>query len=161
MCRNLKYNEINSCNNCSLKDLEENFHRKCYNKNNEKCINRFINDFNRLDLCSDYCPLECDSLKYEVTHILRPLLATGGCSLGSGYENFITYENVTRTFFSIVVYFEDLKYTLITQKPTITFLDLIFNIGNILGLFISFTFITCLEIFEVFTEFFFVYFKIN
>lgn len=92
---------------------------------------------------------------------MRPLLATGRCSLGSGYENFITYENVTRTFFSIVVYFEDLKYTLITQKPTITFLDLIFNIGNILGLFISFTFITCLEIFEVFTEFFFVYFKIN
>jgi hypothetical protein len=79
MCRNLKYNEINSCN-CSLKDLEENFHKKCYNKNNEKCINKFINDFNRLDLCSDYCPLECDSFRYEVTHILRPLLATGRCT---------------------------------------------------------------------------------
>ena len=62
LCRNLKYNETNSCN-CSLKDLEKNIYKKCYNTNREKCINEFMNDFNKLDLCTDYCPLECDSFR--------------------------------------------------------------------------------------------------
>jgi len=53
-----------------------------------------------------------------------------------------------------MVYFGDFKYTLIMQQSRITLLDLIYNLGNILGLIIAFKFITCLEIFEIFSEFF-------
>ena len=160
LCRNLKYNETNSCN-CSLKDLEENIYKKCYNTKREKCINEFMNDFNKLDLCTDFCPLECDSFRYEINQIIKPLLATGncrGCSNIYGLD-FETYENLAKKYFSFAVYYEELKYTLISQQPRINLFDLIFNIGNILNLFLSFSFITTLEVFEVFAEFFFVYFK--
>jgi hypothetical protein len=72
---------------------------------------------------------------------------------------FETFKNFTKTFFSINVYFSDLKYTLITQQPKYEIFDLISNVGGILGLFLGISFISFLEIFEVFAEFIYVYFK--
>jgi len=160
LCRNLKFNETNSCS-CLLKDLEENVRQKCDNTKIESCINTFMNDFNRLDLCTDYCPLECDSFRYEINQITKPLLATGKCSgcLKTYGLNFETYENLTKSFFSLAVYYKDLKYTLITQQPRMDLFDLISSIAGILGLFIGFSFITCLEIFEVIFEVIFTYLK--
>ncbi len=161
LCRNFKFNETNSCN-CTLKDLEDNIFKKCYKTTErEKCINTFMNDFNKLDLCMDYCPLECDSFKYEINQIVKPLLATGKCGgcLSTYDFNFETYEYLTKTYFSLAVYYKDLKYTLITQQPRMDLFDLISSIAGILGLFIGFSFITCLEIFEVIFEVIFTYLK--
>jgi hypothetical protein len=153
LCRNFKFNETNSCN-CTLKDLEENIFKTCYKTEREKCINTFMNDFNKLDLCMNYCPLECDSFRYEINQIIKPLLATGNCKdCSKTYEfNFETYEYLTKKYFSLDVYYNDLKYTLITQQPRMDLFDLISSIAGILGLFIGFSFITCLEIFEVIFE---------
>jgi hypothetical protein len=59
------------------------------------------------------------------------------------------------------VYYDDLKYTLITQQPKLELFGLISNIGGSLGLFLGFTFISLLEIFEVLAEFIYLYFEYN
>ena len=59
---------------------------------------------------------------------------------------------MSRTFFAFRVYYEDLKYTLIKQQPKIELFGLISNVGGTLGLFLSFSFISLLEIFEVLAE---------
>jgi len=79
-------------------------------------------------------------------------------SINTGFTNdFKKYENVSKTFFSINVYYEDLKYTLISQQPKIELFGLISNLGGILGLFIGFSFISLLEIIETIAELIYIY----
>ncbi len=100
-------------------------------------------------------------LLFEINQIIKPLLAAGKCGgCLSAYDfNFETYEYLTKTYFSLAVYYKDLKYTLITQQPRMDLFDLISSIAGILGLFIGFSFITCLEIFELIFEVIFIYLK--
>ncbi len=68
--------------------------------------------------------------------------------------------SIIRTkIFKIYIFYEDLKYTLITQKPKIELFGLISNIGGTLGLFIGFSFISVLELFELIAEYIFVIFN--
>ena len=57
------------------------------------------------------------------------------------------------------IYYEDLKYTWINQQPKIELFGLISNIGGSLSLFVGISFISFLELFEVFTEIFFIYLR--
>ncbi len=70
---------------------------------------------------------------------------------------FKTYENVSKTYFSINAFYEDSKYTLISQQPSIELFGLISNLGGILGLFIGFSFISLLEIIETLAELAYIY----
>jgi hypothetical protein len=127
-----------------------------------------LNTFNTkaINECQkNYCPLECDSFEYDINLYQQSLLNTGKISnfynnsIYYGFTNdFKTYENVSKTFFSINVYYEDLKYTLISQQPKIELFGLISNLGGILGLFIGFSFISCLELIEILAELIYVYF---
>ena len=58
-----------------------------------------------------------------------------------------------------MVYYEELKYTYISQKPKIEFVGLISNIGGSLGLFVGISFVSFLELFELFSESLFIYFE--
>jgi len=81
------------------------------------------------DKCKDYCPFECDSIRYSV-------------------NSYSTYRAETR----FCVYFESLKYTLISQIQKEKEFDLLSNIGGILGLFIGVSFVTLFEIGELLIE---------
>jgi hypothetical protein len=100
------------------------------------------------------CLYLCRNLKYKE---INP------CNLNQiqfeYYPGFNTYENVSRTFFAIRVYYDDLKYTLIKQQPKIELFGLISNVGGTLGLFLGFSFISLLEIFEVLAELVFIKFE--
>ncbi len=63
-----------------------------------------------------------------------------------------------KTYYLINAYYEDSKYTLISQQPKIELFGLISNLGGILGLFIGFSFISCLELIEILAELIYVYF---
>ena len=52
----------------------------------------------------------------------------------------------------IYVYYDDLKYTLITQQPKTLLVDLVPNIGGILGLFVGTSFLSFVEIIELIIE---------
>jgi hypothetical protein len=156
LCRNLKYKEINPCNYI-LNDLELDILDKADNlKNNTiiECVQKFYKD--NYESCSAlYCPLECDSFTYEINKDLMMIRFSGNISSNKSldwYTGFNTFENVSRNFFAYRVYFEDLKYTLIKQQPKIELFGLISNIGGTLGLFLGFSFISLLELFEVLAE---------
>ena len=95
------------------------------------CFEKFLNDFFQNIIYSNYCPLECDSFEYSIERFSTPL---------KGNE------------IKISVYYESLKYTLISQQPKTLLKDLIPNIGGILGLFIGISFLSFIEIIELFIE---------
>jgi len=87
------------------------------------------------DQCDQYCPLECDSVSYEIN------------SYSKLYKSPIQY-NYTR----IKVNYKDLKYTLISQQPQMQFTDLVSNIGGLFGLFVGASFLSFFELTEMFIE---------
>ena len=52
----------------------------------------------------------------------------------------------------IFVYFDEIKYTKISEEISVTFFDLIANIGGTLGLFIGISLLSFVELFELFFE---------
>lgn len=52
----------------------------------------------------------------------------------------------------IFVYFDQIKYTRITEASAVTFVDLIANIGGELGLFIGISFLSFVELIELSLE---------
>ena len=135
---------------------------KC--ENNNSCYEKFNKIFKQTEMCSQLCPLECDQYSYEIFHTPSKIIGTG--QINKFKENdftyislpqFKTYENVSKTYYSINAYYEDSKYTLISQQPRIELFGLISNLGGILGLFIGFSFISLLEIIELLAEFIYIY----
>jgi hypothetical protein len=163
ICRNLKYNETNTCG-CYLDSLEDDFYIKCYSNTDNltlrECVDTFMSSFD-VELCYlEYCPLECDSFEYDITFYTESILSAGNISPDNiDFLDFKTYENVSKIFVSISVYYEDLKYTFISQQPKIELFGLISNLGGILGLFIGFSFISLLEIIEILAELAYVFFE--
>lgn len=100
------------------------------------------NDFDYEANCFDVCPRECNSIKYEY----EPQDLAGVAAVG---DNVIP---LTNSSFSLCIYFEDLRYTLITQKPKTTWADLISKIGGLLGLFVGVRLLSLMDIFQFVLE---------
>ena len=134
------------------------------------CIEN-LNDYLNFDTITSIQTIneqESDFPTIDITQRKLPIFAYGNITKTNNFTNnnglfkfpeFNTYENVSKTFYSINVYYSDLKYLLIKQQPKIELFGLISNIGGILGLFLSFSFISLLEIFEILAEYLFIYFK--
>jgi len=153
-CINFMFKETNPCNKRIEKDI-------FFLVDNNTCIQLFIQNLSNSEIClKKYCPLECDSLVYEINLHSISETGYGNISLKSSpfYAGFNTYENVSRTFYAIRVYYQDLKYTLISQQPKIELFGLISNVGGTLGLFLGFSFISLLELFEIVAELVFIRF---
>lgn len=101
--------------------------RNCTYNFLSKYINKEIND-----ICRSYCPLECDSMEYQIstTSIIGPF----------------------NDSININVYFDSLRYSLITESPKTQLFDLVSNIGGTLGLFIGISFLSFFEIIEILIE---------
>jgi len=146
---NFKYNEMNPCNQSYESDI-------FFFSSKSKCVEKFLKNEDNNELCvNQYCPLECDSFKYDI--ILQTVMEAGSGKINTkksstNYVGFNTYENLSRTFHALRVYYEGLEYTLIKQQPRTELFSLISNLGGILGLFLGFSFISVLEIFEVVAE---------
>ena len=82
--------------------------------------------------CANYCPLECDSIDYSIDKY--------------------SFNSMNANLASVTVYYETLKYTLISQQPKILLIDLIPSIGGTIGLFVGTSFLSFIEIFELFIE---------
>ena len=57
------------------------------------------------------------------------------------------------------IYYNELKYTLISEEPKTEIFNFISNIGGILGLFLGVSFLSIIEIFEIIFEIIFIFFK--
>jgi hypothetical protein len=139
---NLNFIETSQCN-CSF-DFDQDLFFECYWKQKEKskeCFKSYMKKLNHTNN-SEYCPLQCDSLTYEIS-----------------MQNYQLDNTQNYNKFQFHIYYEDLKYTYISQEAKIEFIGLISNIGGSLSLFVGISFISFLELFELLAEIFYIYFK--
>ena len=163
LCRNLKNKEESRCNCIESIDSSSD----CSNSKNvtiKACYDKFLSDFqnsNVIKICSQYCPLECDSISYSISTNSEQFPFTGSFSnlTSFEYQKFLSYEEVQKYYVSIRAYFPELKYTLIKQQPKVEVVDLVSSVGGTLGLFLGISFLSFVEIIELLIEIAFILFK--
>ena len=109
--------------------LPSNKTRACLNFTDYICFKQAYFQVDVAKCASDSCPLECDSERYNL------ILSSA---------TYPAYES------SLFVYYTELEYTLMETIPAMTLASLIASLGGTLGLIISVSFFTLLEIVELF-----------
>jgi hypothetical protein len=166
LCSNLFALQDSNCGcNSTFDDFSQNCIRQ-YNKietNLNKCISEYLKLFRKKDQyekCNQYCPLECNSINYLINAYSYQLPVSGNVSKisKSNYytTEFNTHEEIKKRFFGIRVYYNDLKYTLISEEPKTKTFNFVSNIGGILGVFLGISFLSFIEIFQIFFEILFI-----
>ena len=120
---------------------------KCLGDANLKFYNQNLNS-----LYSNDCPLECSSI------IFSTFVSMSKFPSVPFYQNYIKKQNLIKLFngnftidqlsesvVSFLVYYEDMRYTVIRQDPKLEIVDLISNIGGLFGLFLGTSFLSFLE----------------
>lgn len=118
----------------------------------KECISLMNNNNLSENSLNLYCPLECDTFNYDIRLYTQTLLSYGKIRNTTYVYEFKNWENVTKTMFGLRIFYEDLRYTLITQQARIELFGLISNLGGGISLFLSLNFISLFEIFEILVE---------
>lgn len=113
-----------------------------------------------MSLCIDMCPIECSLVTYDlsVSYLEYPSYNTfyqfqDKLNLSSlfGTKN-VTYKMFQESVAGARIYFKDIKYTEITESPSMTIDNLLAFIGGTMGLFIGFSVMIVVEIVELIVE---------
>ncbi len=135
--------------------------KHCFEKCRENyCLNcNITGDFDYQKTCSKQCPLECEIVSFTITSMIKnPSSYTGEIEIfkNQAMEHFnltnMTNDEFTKNLIWIFVYFEEIKYTEITQIPKTTPVDLASSIGGSLGLFLGMSFMSFIQLFEIIYE---------
>lgn len=113
-------------------------------------------------LCIDLCPQECQTVHFDVstsyldfpTYLTYRYLVMNNIGILSRIfktEN-ITYEMFRKSFAAVNLYFNEIKMTEMEEAESMTFVELISDIGGTIGLFISFSILGLIEFVEVIVE---------
>lgn len=117
----------------------------------------FSNDIQQL--CQSRCPLECESIKYNMYSsesdypskayasllMQNPLIRSKYASNPSD----LTYDSLKRNLVQISVYYGDLGYQKFEELEKTRVGDLISRIGGTLGLFLGMSFLSFVEIIDI------------
>lgn len=110
--------------------------------------------------CTSLCPSECEQhlYAYQVSFFDFPSRNHAYKRIHDNFEKFnrrfgyrenVTFDELKKSVSSFYFYFDDLVVTEIVESRATEFVDLIANIGGILGLFIGLTFLSFVELFEL------------
>ena len=110
-------------------------------------------------MCSDDCPLECQRVIYnQYTSFAQYPSEIYANSLMANrrIQSFyarnlsqLTYDSLKRNMLQMFVYYGDLGYEEYNEVGTMTWVDLISNIGGTLGLFLGMSFLSFVELLDV------------
>ena len=182
-CIQIELIEKCSCYNPFLFKL--NSSNICDNSSEITCVSNVYELFYKQDVnkkCSPYCPLECDSITYSlsVSHSSYPnpeyakylksqpiiqskfqnsKTSSINSTLDKNYSIEISDRELKQSIAAIRIYYNDLKYTFVTQIPKMNILDLLANVGGQLGLFIGISFLSFVEIFDAIFRVIFILFE--
>ena len=143
----------------------------CLNLSQLNCINEQNVNFIEMSKedCDVKCPLECESISYDlsVSSLVYPskqlfnLFINDETALKHyrklSNEN-VTYERLREQYLALNVFYLSTKYTLISQVPKASIVDLISNMGGALGIFLGFSIFSMIELVEIVCRIFHVYF---
>ena len=113
----------------------------CLSKSEMNCSDHLSSEFLFYDLnkvCSSYCPLECDSITYDLststasypTRIYSKVLKRSPKILKNFNKDEITFENLKESLVALDINYAELKYTYISESKSKTSIDLIASIGG-------------------------------
>jgi hypothetical protein len=157
----LQKNTLKNCN-CyfpGVQNLRTTF-GPCLNMTDWTCLSSQYYNFNLDDCQTNYCPLECDSIKYDLTLSSLVFPSEGYYEnaldknetrllVKSILNQSLSYELFKSSFISFRIYYPNLQYALLTESPKLSIGDLFSQIGGSLGLFVSFSIFTLFELFEL------------
>ena len=123
--------------------------------------------------------MECDSISYELStsFSLFPSDSYGNYLLNNSIRNSKTEsisqnviknlkaknlsleEYIQKSLISLNLFYEEFKYTSINEVPKFTLIDLIANLGGIMGLFLGMSFLSFGEVIVIVFELFIVLFE--
>ena len=109
------------------------------------------------------CPLECETIAYDfqMSSLIYPNEEIYAFYAKAMYFNateakynisLSTLDAYRQYYYSINVFYERLKYTLITESPQLTTISLLSNMGGSLGMFLGYSVFSCVEVLELFIE---------
>ncbi|KAM4696444.1 epithelial sodium channel subunit gamma-like [Rhinophrynus dorsalis] len=115
-----------------------------------------------------HCPLQCSEDLYELTvsgsqwpstafieNFSKELKEMGGQMRDIADNPALIRDN----FVKVVVYFKQLNFELIEEEPSMTEINLISNMGGLVGLWVGFSVCTLAEFFELFVDVLLVFFR--
>jgi hypothetical protein len=159
---------------CGCYSLEfqnlDNFTNPCSNLTQYSCIGDQKSNFDLSDCQANSCPLECDSIKYDlaISTLANPDLKEYYTLTNKSILDYslmhgknLNYDLFQSMWVNVKVFYPSFEYTEITQTPKTTIFDLFTQIGGSLGLFISFSVYTLFEIGEIFFIILYGWFKAN
>jgi hypothetical protein len=135
----------------------------CVNSSQKACLNRVYENKTRLiqEKCENECPLECDYTSYDwsMSSLVYPSVPYFNSIRKNSkfYSNF-TFAEYKESHSMINIFFESVEYTEIVETPMISFLDLISNLGGVLGIFLGFSIFSLVELIELILKFIFLNF---
>jgi len=152
---------INSCN-CSYSGFNNpNINstvEPCLALNDFNCYTNMFYQFDPLACASSSCPLECQSVEYDlyVSSLTYPSTALyyGECNPYHWIPECISnphmsYDDYRTLYVKFDVYYSTLAYSEVSVVPAMTIFDLIGNIGGSMSLIVSISFFTLFEIIEL------------
>ena len=175
--------EINSKCNCFSPQFPRIYNLKpCKTQTELDCLKNVLNNAITQGLynkCSPYCPQECNSIIYSLStsHSFFPNpkfsdFLTSHPAIQAKFRNSKNFLNNTslvennsiyidkdefgKSVAMININYQDLKYTMISQIPNMSFEDLLSNLGGQLGLFIGISFLSFVEIFDALVQIIFI-----
>jgi hypothetical protein len=133
--------------------------RPCLSLNESLCAQKYSVEFNIKECQLNYCPLECESFKYELTlsSLINPHLKEffsfnqkdlAKYESEIGVKN-LTYDIFKSTWVNIRVFYPSLQYTRVSELPKTSIIDLFTQIGGSLSMFVSFSLFTLFEFLEI------------
>ena len=141
--------------------------RACLNLSQLECIYEQERDFigDEISECKKVCPLECESVKYDlqVTNLIFPSKQMYNLMNKSEYlfeeiEKGTTFDMSSDDYIYLNIFYPYLEYTLLTESPKTQPVDLIASVGGSLGLFIGLSVFNVFEVLEVFYLAFYIFF---
>ena len=123
--------------------------RPCLNRADYDCFYGVYIQFDPVKCAFDFCPLECHSIHYDLS-VSSFVSSTIDEYDSLNISSSISYEEWRTKTLHINVYYSQLEYTLIQETPAMTLTSLIANLGGTLGLIVSLSFFTIVEIIEFF-----------
>jgi hypothetical protein len=135
--------------------------KPCLNQTEYLCLGQQYYNFNLEECKTNFCPLECDSIKFDLTlsSLVYPsqryydtFINTEEIReyLKSTFNVTLSYDLIKSNRVAFNVYYSSLGYTLLSESPKTSIADLFSQVGGALGMFVSFSIFTLFELIEIF-----------
>ena len=152
LCENLHFKESSKCA-CNLTSLDDLLYYKCpfdsidQDESLTKCILNFKAKFQANEsTCFNYCPKECDTIKYKISHYSETLPLSGKIINNPQFSEFDNYDDMRRSYFEISVFYEDHRHLFIREEPKRNIFDLIPSLGMIFCFILALSFLISIKI---------------